>query len=163
MIYRLPHSVEGIDNPLCGHPDSCGLRYEKSHPFGSTALILLIVTIGMLNICLGFGLAMYYDYGPPGLDGIFESLGPMPPAAESLIPTALGAPYDPSVAPAAPESTAARSENLPIDNTIAPPSETPPAESLPPDLLAEEKVLGDVRNLAATAQTVMDVSRVESQ
>ena len=68
--------------------------YGKPHPLGPTALILLIVTIGLLNICLGFGLAMYFDYGPPGLDGIFEALGPMPPAAsstESLISTALGA------------------------------------------------------------------------
>ena len=43
-------------------------------------MILLLVTIGMLNVGLGFGLAIYFGYGPPGPGGIFESLGPMPPA-----------------------------------------------------------------------------------
>jgi hypothetical protein len=47
------------------------------------ALILLTIAIGLLNVCLGFGLAMYYGLGPPGLDGIWESLGPMPPAVPS--------------------------------------------------------------------------------
>ena len=135
--------------------------YEQPHLLGLTALILLIVTIGLLNICLGFGLAMYYDYGPPGLDGIFEALGPMPPAApsvESLIPAGLGAPYDPSVAPAAPESIAEPSANPPVDNTADLPAESPPS-----DALAEEEVLGAVRNLAATAQTAMVSGQLESR
>jgi len=117
-----------------------------THPLGATALIPLIVTIGLLNIGLGFGLAMYYDFGPPGLDGIFGALGPMPPAApsaDSPVPIALGAPYDPSVAP----------ETTGEPSTISPLSET----------LAEEKVLGDVRDLAASAQTAMVSGQVESR
>ena len=64
-------------------------------------MIFLIVTLGLLNIGLGFGLAMYYGFGPPGLDGLFEALGPMPsapPNTESFISGKLGAPYDPSAA-----------------------------------------------------------------
>jgi hypothetical protein len=102
-------------------------------------LILLIVTIGLLNICLGFGLAMYFGFGPPGLDGIFEAMATMPPAAPTNSgPTAteLGAPYDPFAAQAVDEPSAR---------------------------LAEERVLGDVRDLADTAQTAVRGDPVESR
>jgi hypothetical protein len=116
-------------------------------------LILLIVTIGLLNICLGLGLAMYYGYGPPGLDGIFEAIGPMPPDAESLC--------DLIVAPVAAESTVEPAANLSDANTTAPPSESPSETMAEP--LAEEAVLGDVRDLATTAQTAMVDGQVENQ
>ena len=118
---------------------------KKLHPRGQTAVILLIVTIGLLNICLGFGLAMYYGFGPPGLDGIFQAIGPMPrpaPDAKALAYGGIGAPYDPLASPQSPVQPAA---NLPASSAVVPPSEP----------LAEEEVLGDVRDLASTAQTAM--------
>ncbi len=114
-------------------------------------MILLIVTIGLLDICLGFGLAMYYGYGPPGLAGIVESLGPMPPAARNAqSPTSgeLGAPYNP-FPPASPLPSPA---NLPTDGTAAETSEA----------LAEEAVLGDVRDLASTAQAAAITGGLQS-
>jgi hypothetical protein len=95
-------------------------------------LILLLVAFGLVNICLGFGLAIYFEVGPPGLDGIFEALGPMPPGAASpqpLVSGGLGAPYDPFA--------------------TAEPSADSPAG------IAEEQVLGDVRELADSAQTAL--------
>lgn len=100
-------------------------------------MILLLVTIGLLNIGLGFGLAMYYGYGPPGLDGIFEALGPMPPSSPpAQLVGGLGTPYDPFVAT---------------------PSEAGPSASL-----AEEEVLGEIRDLAGAAQNAMVGGPVES-
>ena len=90
-----------------------------------TALILLIVTIGLLNVCLGFGLAMFFGYGPPGLSGVFEAMGPMPPASP-LASSRLGSPYD-------------------------------------PETLAEESLLGDVRDMASDAETAMISGPVESR
>jgi hypothetical protein len=98
-------------------------------------MILLLVTIGLLNIGMGVGLAMYYGLGPPGLDGICEALGPMPSVPASALSPAAGGPGAPHAPPAA-----------------------PPAEPL-----AEENVLGDVRDLATTAQAAMVGSPVESQ
>ena len=120
-----------------------------------TALIFLIITIGLLNICLGFGLAMYYGFGPPGLDGICEALAPMPPAAPPAQPVVsgrIGLPNDPPVSRVAIKSAPKPAANLPAGSTIAPASES----------LAEEEVLGDVRDLAATAQAAMVEGRVES-
>jgi hypothetical protein len=100
-------------------------------------LILLLVAFGMINICLGFGLAMYYGLGPPGLDGIFEAIGPMPPGApggQSLVSGVLDA-ADGSFA-AAPSSESAT--------------------------LDEEQVLGDVRDLSDTAQTALAGESVEN-
>ncbi len=65
-------------------------------------MLLLIVTIGMLNVGLGFGLAMYFGYGPPGLEGILQAVGPMPPAtrdAATVVAAELGAPYAPAISP----------------------------------------------------------------
>jgi hypothetical protein len=107
--------------------------------------------MGLLNICLGFGLAMHYGYGPPGLDGIFAAFGPMPPAArnpQSFLSGELGAPYDPSAS----ASTATSNVNLPAD--------TAGGSS---DSAAEEKVLADVRDLASTAQTAMTGGQVGSR
>jgi len=117
-------------------------------------VILLLVTIGLLNICLGFGLAMHYGFGPPGLDGIFQAFGPMPPPAPSCQSPAasggyplvgaglggLGAPHDPF---ATPQSTMQPGASPAANREIAP----------PPGALAEEELLGEVRDLAGTAQT----------
>ena len=100
-------------------------------------MILLIVTIGLLNICLGFGLSMYYGYGPPGLDGIFEALGAMPPAVPVPLAGSFVTAYDPMVA-------------VPANMSPAAPS-------------AEEQVLGAVRDLAGTAQSAMLSGPVESR
>jgi hypothetical protein len=52
-----------------------------------TALIALITITGLMNVCLGFALAMYLGYGPPGLRAIWQSLGEMPrPAADDPAP-----------------------------------------------------------------------------
>lgn len=114
-------------------------------------MLLLIVTIGTLNVCLGFGLAMYYGYGPPGLDGIFQSLGPMPAASpDAPLAAALGEPYIPL-------------DTAPVE--MAPP-ESPgngAAAGTPVVALAEEEVLGDVRALAAAAQSVMQSAAQEAQ
>ena len=108
-------------------------------------MLLLVVTIGLLNICLGLGLAMYYDFGPPGLDGIFEALGPMPPAGPSaspLVSVPLGAPYDPSLTS---EAAADSSRPPPLESEMGSPLDT----------LAEEGLLGEVHDLSATAQSSM--------
>ncbi len=109
-------------------------------------MTLLIVIIGLLNIGLGFGLAMYYGYGPPGLEEIFEAIGPMPPgvpSAQSLVSGGI----------VASESTVRLSANLPASSTIDPPAES----------LAEETVLGEVRDLATTAQSALVSDQVESR
>jgi len=109
-------------------------------------LTLLIVIIGLLNIGLGFGLAIYYGYGPAGLNEIFEALGPMPPGvpnAQSLVSCEI----------VASKSTVGLSANLPVGSTIDPPSEP----------LAEEAVLGEVRDLATTAQSALVSDQVQSR
>jgi hypothetical protein len=124
-------------------------------------LILLIVTIGLLNICLGFGLAMYFGYGPPGLDGIFEAFGPMPPVAAKSNP-------GPGTEPQAISSHAyplGRESMPPVGESTSPTSGgMPPSDDgMPPaELLAEEKVLGEVCEMAATAQTAVVSGQVES-
>jgi hypothetical protein len=97
-------------------------------------LILLLVTIGLLNIGLGFSLAMFYGYGPPGLDGIFEALGSMPVATP--IAGGLAAAYDPYTAMEPEVGTSA---------------------------LAEEQVLDDVRDLSRAAQASVLDGHVESR
>ena len=97
-------------------------------------LTLLIVVIGLMNICLGFGLSIYLGYAPASLEAIFQSLGPMPPAPpsiETLLPAnMLGEPYDP----------------------FAPSSEAVSQAS-------EESVLGEVQQLAESAQSAMAVAQ----
>jgi len=115
-------------------------------------LTLLIVTIGLLNIGLGFGLAIYYGFGPPGLDEILEALGPMPPAApnaQSLVSDEFDSPHDLIASPVAAESNAELAANPPASSAINP--------------LAEEMVLGEVRDLAATAQTALVSGQVQSR
>ena len=128
---------------------TCG---ETPH-CGPPALLLLIVTIGTLNVCLGFGLAMYYGYGPPGLDGIFQSLGPMPAASpDAPFAAALGEPYVPFDAAAA--------ETAPTE-LPAPGADV--ATGLPAGALTEEEVLGDVRALEAAAQAALLSGAEQSQ
>jgi hypothetical protein len=116
-------------------------------------LLLLIVTIGTLNVFLGFGLAMHYGYGPPGLNGILQSLGPMPAASPNApIVVALGEPYIPF--DAAPAETAPA--ELPASGADA-------ATAPPADALTEEEVLDDVRALAAAAQTVLQSAAENAQ
>jgi hypothetical protein len=38
-------------------------------------LLLLTFTIGLLNLCLGYALAVYLGYGPPGLREAWDALG----------------------------------------------------------------------------------------
>jgi hypothetical protein len=38
-------------------------------------MTLLILTIGLLNLVLGFGLGIYLGYGPPGLLATWDALG----------------------------------------------------------------------------------------
>jgi hypothetical protein len=108
-------------------------------------LLLLIVVIGLVNVCLGFGLAMYFGYGPPGLQGIFDSLGPMPaPATDSLPASAgLGAPCVPLASPSSSPAVAS-------------------SQAMPSDDQAEENVLGEVQELATTAQSAMLPGEVQS-
>jgi hypothetical protein len=79
------------------------------------ALLLLFLVIGLLNVAIGFALAMYLGFAPPGFDGVMQSLGPMPPATPDV-------------------SAAGKTSG-----------ETSP----------EDAVLGDVRALAADAQSAM--------
>ncbi len=114
---------------------------KKLRTLGQPTVLALIVTIGILNVCLGFGLAMYFGYGPPGLDGILQAIGPMPPQRPlraSPTPVGLGALYIPGGDNAMQQSAA----NLAAQEGIE------PAESL-----SEEGVLSDVRELTAAAQT----------
>ena len=117
-------------------------------------MLVLIVIIGTLNVFLGFGLAMYYGYGPPGLDGIFQSLGPMPPAMPDapLAAAELGELYIPA-------SVAAEARGQPADGgpgdgpAILSIASVASAASEPP--LDEEAVLNDVRQMTAAAQSAM--------
>jgi len=89
---------------------------------------------------------MYYGYGPPGLDEIFEAIGPMPPGvpiAQSLVSDGI----------AASEPTVGLSTNPPVSSTMDPAAEP----------LAEETVLGEVRDLTTTAQSALVSDRVESR
>ncbi len=128
---------------------------------GWIALLLLIVTIGTLNVCLGFGLAMYYGYGPPGLDGIFQSLGPMPPATPDapLTATGLGELYVPTAAAA--DSHAQPAEDGRENGTVPPPA-AGIAASLADGPLDEEAVLNDVRQITAAAQSVLSSNEVQA-
>lgn len=105
----------------------------------------------MLNVCLGFGLAMYFGYGPPGLDGILQALGPMPAAtsdAASPAAVGLGALYIPGEDDAGGSSAA---------NQTAAAEDNEPSESL-----SEEGVLSDVRELTEAAQTAMTAAAAQS-
>jgi hypothetical protein len=107
-------------------------------------VLAVIVIIGMLNICLGFGLAMYCGYGPPGLNGIFQALGPMPPEKSDIGPPIASDPQTPAIAVA--------SEAVPPP----PLSASSDAASAPPDgPPAEESVLSEVQELTAAAQTAI--------
>ncbi len=120
---------------------------EKLRTRGAPTLLLLIVTIGTLNVFLGFGLAMYFGYGPPGLDGIFQSLGPIPPAAATHC----------AGAPAALQSRVALGEPYilpfePATAETAPPVFSGLSNDVAQPLVDEETVLSDVRELTAAAQ-----------
>jgi hypothetical protein len=117
---------------------------------GSPVLLVLIVTIGILNVGLGFGLAMYFGFGPPGLDGIFQSLGPMPAAAPNAAPPAagLGALYIPGS-----EETAGQSDSMPSDGGAIDSA----------DSLSEEGVLSDVEALTAAARSAMTTAVAPAQ
>jgi hypothetical protein len=110
---------------------------------GAPVLLILIVTIGMLNVCLGFGLAMYLGYGPPGLNGIFQALGPMPTVVPDVSQPAapgLGALYIPGTDEAVQQSA----------TTPAAVGQTDGAGSH-----SEDDVLGDVQALTAAARSAM--------
>lgn len=97
-------------------------------------MILLIVTIGLVNVCMGLGLAIYFGYGPPTVDAILQSLERMPKAPlsiEMVLPGSnLGAPYDPFA-----------SDALAIASTDSTPS------------ASEETVLADIQELAGSVQS----------
>jgi hypothetical protein len=107
-------------------------------------VLVLIVIIGILNVCLGFGLAMYLGYGPPGMDGILQALGPMPAAAANAAPltAGLGALYIPGSDEEVPQS--------PVNSVAAQPE--------PADSPSEESVLGDVEVLTAAARSAMSTA-----
>jgi len=66
-------------------------------------LVLLIVAVGLLNMGLGFGVACYWGWGPPGLHEAWETLAPIPRMPE-MNPPAGGA--DPQPATGEPEALA---------------------------------------------------------
>jgi hypothetical protein len=45
-------------------------------------VVLLIVAVGLLNMGLGFGVACYCGWGPPGLHEAWEALAPIPRVQE---------------------------------------------------------------------------------
>jgi hypothetical protein len=51
-------------------------------------LLLIIVAVGVLNVCLGFAVAWYLGYGPPGLREAWEALAPIPRKLETPSPAA---------------------------------------------------------------------------
>jgi len=101
----------------------------------------------MLNVGLGFGLAMYYGYGPPGLEGILQAVGPMPPAAPDAATVAakLGEPYAPAISPNVSETALQSAASL--------------SAAVTGDVLAEpsieDRILGGVREMATNVQTAM--------
>ena len=99
-------------------------------------MIVLIVVIGLLNVGLGFALAVFYGYALPGLNGLIESIGPMPSTVSS--PTSV--------------VSSQHQKAYDISGGAEPTS----------DSLAEEKVLGDVRDLTAAARTAVSGGPVES-
>jgi hypothetical protein len=51
-------------------------------------LLLIIVAAGALNVCLGFAVAWYLGYGPPGLREAWEALAPIPRKPQTPSPAA---------------------------------------------------------------------------
>ena len=50
-------------------------------------MVFLTLVIGLLNVCLGYALAVYLGYGPPGLPESWEALkveSPLGEPAEGL-------------------------------------------------------------------------------
>ena len=54
-------------------------------------MVLIVLTTGLLNLCVGFGLGMYLGYGPPGLMEVWDAISaelPQPwegPALDALL------------------------------------------------------------------------------
>jgi hypothetical protein len=57
-------------------------------------LVPLIIAVGLLNVCLGFAVAFYLGYGPPGLREAWDALaaGPREPHAETPTAPLVGQP-----------------------------------------------------------------------
>jgi hypothetical protein len=45
-------------------------------------VIVLTLVIGVLNVCLGYALAVYLGYGPPGLPETWQALSTGSPLGE---------------------------------------------------------------------------------
>jgi len=136
----------------------------------------------MLNLCLGFGLAIYCGYGPPGWEGIFQALRPMPPnkpdgKGTQSVPDPVFASPPPASLPSpsgepgpggrhevarariatVPDPAAAEADP-PTGSTVTEAANTQPAGPL-----AEDSVLSEVRELAAAAQTALTSAAAQAR
>jgi hypothetical protein len=98
----------------------------------------LILLVGLVNVCLGFALAMYLGHGPPGLAEAWEALNAAVPAAAE--PTAT--PESPSSleAAAGPEPLAAESTAAPVETEVAVSEPEPPIEASAPAETPDESM-----------------------
>ena len=51
-------------------------------------MLLIILAVGVLNVCFGFAVAWYLGYGPPGLREAWQALSPIPQKLETPAPAA---------------------------------------------------------------------------
>ena len=56
-------------------------------------MAFIVLTVGLVNLCVGFGLGMYLGYGPPGLLEVWEAIsGELPQPWEGPAMDAAGKP-----------------------------------------------------------------------
>lgn len=122
-------------------------------------LVLMTVFIGLLNVFVGFGVAMYLGYGPPGLKEAWSALDSQPAspgadvvAAPSTVDAVAGAasmvPAEAKAAAESGELSSIAASNQSESSTAEPAS----AESTP----SEEEILNEVRPMDEAAQGTME-------
>ena len=86
------------------------------------AVVLLIFTIGVVNICLGYKLAVFLGFGPPSLSEGWDALAGLPSVGATAV-------IEEPAVPQAPATPAAASDQSPAPTEGASPAEAdaPPA------------------------------------
>jgi len=98
-------------------------------------LVLIIVAVGVLNVCLGFAAAWYLGYGPPGLREAWKALAPIPRPAEMPGPPASAASAAVPAAEGSPAQAAGSVEGS--EPSAAAPAEAPAASDVPPAAISD--------------------------
>jgi hypothetical protein len=99
-------------------------------------MVLVTFTIGMINLCLGFAVAMHLGYGPPGLRQTWETMWSALPPLEDDFPTADLSPSAPAEQPAPPDAAALPAS---VEARGATPAQDEPTATRSPEL--DEKLV----------------------